>query len=151
MNRSWIILLLGLAAGLVAHESWRNWRAPCASDELSCQLAWMRADLRLTDEQFARVVELHHQSSTQLQQLALDISRMQEEFDAFEQARRAEGRVDFLEFARFVEERRQVEAAVDTSARSLIAATADVMSPQQRLRYLALVAPAANPADTHAQ
>ena len=150
MSRTLIVLFLSLAAGLAAHQGWRTWRAPCSSDELSCQLAWMRSDLRLTEEQFERVVQLHAQSTDRLRQLAVDISRMEGEFAAFEAARRNEGRVDFIEFARFVEERRQVNAAVDTSARSLIAATADIMSPQQRLRYLALVAPAVDPAERHA-
>lgn len=135
-------MFFGLAAGLIAFQGWSSWRNACDGDDLSCQLAWMRQDLRLTDEQFARVVELHDRSSTRLQQLALEISRMENEFEAFEAARRSEGRVDFLEFARFVTERRRIEAAADQSARSLIAATADVMSPLQRSRYLALVAPA---------
>lgn len=144
MNRAFSVVFLGLAAGIISHQAWLNWRGPCTSDDLSCQLAWIRDDLRLTNEQFSRVVDLHVESSSRLRELALDVSRMQDEFDEFEHARVSEGRVDFLEFARFVDERRQLEAAVGTSARSLIAATADVMSPQQRLRYLALVAPAAS-------
>lgn len=146
MNRGLLVMLIGLSAGLVAYQGWSHWRQGCVAGDLTCQLAWMREDLSLTDEQFDRVVALHARSSDRLHQLALEVSRMETEFAAFEQARKAEGRVDFLEFARFVAERRQIEAAADTSARSLIAATADVMSPQQRTRYLALVAPAAQTA-----
>lgn len=142
MNRGFLIMFLGLAAGLIAFQGWTSWRAGCRDGDLSCKLAWMREDLSLTDAQFARVVELHARSSTRLRELALEIARMDQEFAAFEQTRRSEGRVDFLEFARFVGERREIEAAADQSARSLIAATADVMSPAQRSRYLALVAPA---------
>ncbi len=142
MNRGFVIMFLGVAAGLIAYQSWTTWRAGCRDGDLSCQLSWMREDLSLTDEQFARVVELHARSSSHLRQLALDIARMDSEFAAFEQTRRSEGRVDFLEFARFVAERREIEAAADHSARTLIEATADVMSPHQRSRYLALVAPA---------
>ncbi len=142
MNRGALVLFLGLTAGLIAFCTWTRWRAGCNGGDLDCQLAWMRTDLELTDAQFARVVELHSRSHTRLRQLALDISRMEEEFVAFEDIRRSEGRVDFLEFARFVAQRRELEAAADRSTRSLIEATADVMSPQQRSRYLALVAPA---------
>ncbi|WP_221029553.1 hypothetical protein [Actomonas aquatica] len=145
MNRGYLVLFLGVIAGLIAYQGWTSLRAGCRDGDLNCQLAWMREDLSLTDEQFARVVELHARSSSRLRQLALDIGRMETEFAAFEQTRKSEGRVDFLEFARFVAERRELEAAADQSARSLIEATADVMSPTQRLRYLALVAPAAAP------
>ncbi|MCC5022205.1 MAG: hypothetical protein J6386_05120 [Candidatus Synoicihabitans palmerolidicus] len=129
MNHGAFVMFIGLAAGLISFASWSLWRQGCTNADLSCQLAWMREDLSLTDAQFARVVELHDRSSSRLQQLAIDIGRMEHEFAAFEQARRSEGRVDFLEFARFVAERRSIEAAADQSARSLIEATADVMSP----------------------
>ena len=142
MNRGFVIMFLGVAAGLIAFQTWTDWRSGCNDGDLGCQLAWMREDLHLTDEQFTRVVELHARSSSRLRQLALEIARMDSEFAEFEQTRRSEGRVDFLEFARFVSERREIEAAADHSARTLIEATADVMSPQQRSRYLALVAPA---------
>lgn len=142
MNRGLLVIFLGVAAGLISFQTWSGWREGCSSGDLSCELAWMREDLSLTDEQFERVVDLHARSSSRLRELAVEISRMESEFIAFEQTRRSEGRVDFLEFARFVAERREIEAAADQSARSLIEATADVMSPQQRTRYLALVAPA---------
>jgi len=67
---------------------------------------------------------------------------MQAEFAAFENTRRATDRVDFIEFARFVEARRSISRQCLDSTRQLVRAAANEMTPVQRERYLGIVSPA---------
>jgi hypothetical protein len=142
MSRSLLIIIVGLAAAVSAHVIWFNLHAPCTGDELECQLAWMRSELKLTNEQYARIKAIHENSSPRLLALAGEVARMREEYAAFERARVTEGKVDFVEFALFVEQRRMIDRECLASTRRLLAATADVMNPNQRERYLGIVGPA---------
>jgi hypothetical protein len=67
---------------------------------------------------------------------------MQAEFAEFERSRRTSDRVDFVEFARFVENRRELNRECLDSTRQLVLASAEVMTPEQRERYIRLVAAA---------
>lgn len=142
MNRVALVLLLGLLVGGSAHTVYYQLRHPPGLNSLEGQLAWMKDELRLDDTQYARIRELHEASSPRLRALAVQVARMQEEFAAFEHTRRTADRVDFLEFARFVEDRRAVNRECLESTRRLILASADVMNPAQRAHYLGLVAAA---------
>ncbi len=142
MNRTFLILLLGLVVGLTTHFSYFQLQDAAPTDSLDGQLAWMKAELQLSDLQYARIKELHVASSPRLRAMAVQVAQLQAEFTAFEKARRSTDRVDFLEFARFVETRRQVNEACLDSTRQLVRASAEVMSPQQRERYIQLVAAA---------
>jgi hypothetical protein len=146
MKHTALVLFLTMAVAAGAHVAWFQFRRPCADDSLDCRLAWMRAELHLTDAQFARVESLHRESRPSLVALAARVARMRAEYDAFERERRTVGEIDFLEFARFVEERRRVDRECHDSTRRLIAATVDVMSPEQRTRYLGLLGPLARSA-----
>jgi hypothetical protein len=140
MNRTFAVLLLGLGVGLGAHFLYFQLHRPPGLNSLEGQLTWMKDELKLSDEQYARIKELHEASSPRLRALAADVARMQAEFAAFENTRRTADRVDFLEFARFVEARRNINRQCLESTRQLVAASADVMTPQQRAQYLGLVA-----------
>lgn len=139
MNRTLLILLLGLGVGLGAHTVYYQLHRPSGMDSLDGQLAWIKSELDLSDAQFARIKELHEQSSPRLRALAVQVARMQEEFAAFETMRRTTDRVDFLEFAHFVETRRNINRECLESTRNLVQATAGVMTPEQRTRYLGIV------------
>ena len=139
MNRILVIVLLGLTCGLAAHVSWYRFRAAPRVDSLDAQLAWMQESLALSGEQIARLRALHEQSAPRLMQLASQVGRMREEFSAFERQRQSSGEIDFLEFARFVEQRRALDRECAHSTRRLVAASADLMTPQQREHYLALL------------
>lgn len=141
MKRAPAIILLGLAVGALAHVGWYVSQRPCQSDNLDCQLEWMKSELNLTNAQFARIKRIHEQSSPRLLALASEVARMREEYDAFERERTTDGRVDFIEFARFVEQRRTVDRECLTSTRRLVADSARVMTDRQRRRYLALLEP----------
>jgi hypothetical protein len=141
MNRTLAVLLLGLSVGLGAHFLYFQLHRPPGLNSLEGQLTWMKDELKLSDEQFVRIKELHEASSPRLRALAAEVARMQAEFAAFENTRRTSDRVDFIEFAQFVEARRNINRQCLESTRQLVAASAGVMTPQQRVHYLGLVAP----------
>jgi hypothetical protein len=140
MKRIALVLCLGLLGGVTAHYGWLAIEQPrTAKDSLDAQLAWIKTDLQLTPEQYARIKAIHEQSSPHLVALATSVARMREEFAAFERQRTTTGEIDFLEFARFVEERRRIDRDCLSSTRQLVDASAGVMTPLQRERYLSLL------------
>jgi len=142
MKRVFLTFALGLIAGVGSYLGYFHFNEPATTDSLEGQLAWMRTELHLTDAQFARIKELHRASHPQLQAMAAQVSLMQAEFSEFEQTRRTSDRVDFVEFAHFVETRRNLNQACLDSTRRLVLASAEVMTPSQRRQYLQLVATA---------
>ena len=139
MKRTFLTLIFGLAAGVGSYFGYFHFNEPAPTDSLEGQLAWMKSELHLTDAQFARIQELHRASHPQLQAMAAQVSLMQSEFAEFEQTRRTSDSVDFVEFARFVESRRNLNQACLDSTRRLVLASAEVMTPAQRQQYLHLV------------
>lgn len=139
MKRALLTLALGLAVGLGTHLAYYRLHRPVSTNTLEDRLAWMKTELRLTDAQFARVREIHQASTPRLRAIAAQAAGLQAEFLTFEQVRRAEDRVDFLEFARYVELRRRLATEGRDSTRQLVLAAAAVMTPEQRQRYIQLV------------
>jgi len=148
MKHAILIPLLGLVVGLTAHFAYFRLNAPAATDSLDGQLAWMRSELQLTDVQYARIKELHQASSPRLRAMAAQVAQLQSEFADFEKVRRTSDRVDFLEFARFVETRRLINRECMDSTRQLVQAAAGYMNESQRQRYLQLVAAASPHAES---
>jgi len=140
MRHGGLVLLLGLAVGVAAHVVYFRLHQPPDPATMDGQLGWMRSELGLSDAQFARIKELHEASSPRLRALAAQVAQMQAEFAAFEDTRRTADRVDFIEFAKFVEVRRNINRACLDSTRRLVQAAASEMTPQQRERYLGIVA-----------
>lgn len=147
MKHTLAIIFLGLAAGLVAHVSWFLAQRPCQSNSLDCQLEWMKSELKLSDQQLARIKSIHEKSSPRLLALAAQVARMRDEYEEFEHQRTTAGRIDFLEFAHFIDQRRAVNRECLTSTRQLVADAANEMNAQQRQRYLALLGPVLNSGD----
>lgn len=141
MSRTLLILFLGIIAGLAGYRGYLAYRAPASIENLEAQLAWMRTELQLSDEQFGRIQRLHQASHPRLQEIAAQLSHLQVEFAEFERTRQSGERVDFLEFARFVETQRSLNQARLASTKELVLASAEVMTPTQRARYLDWVAP----------
>ena len=141
MNRTFFILLIGLVVGAGTHLAYYRFSEP-NTDSLDSQLAWMKTELKLNEAQFSRIKELHQASSPRLHALADQVAQLQTEFAAFEDMRRTRDRVDFLEFARFVETRRKINRDCLDSTRQLVLATAEVMTPRQRQHYIKLIATA---------
>ncbi len=139
MKRVIATLILGLLAGVGSYFAYLRGHAALQADSLESQLAWMRTELQLNDTQYARIKQLHQASRPQLEAMAAQVASMQAELLEFERARRTADHVDFIEFARFVETRRNLNQACLDSTRRLVLASADVMTPQQRRQYLELV------------
>ena len=114
-------------------------------DGLEPLLSWMKTDLQLSEEQLARIRSVHEHFGPQLSSLAARVSQMQRELAAFEKTRRAAGEIDFLEYARFTEQRHKLDQECTESTRKLVAESSDIMTPRQRKHYLQLVDPALNP------
>jgi hypothetical protein len=136
MRLALLIPLAGVFAAVVAHLGWFEMRRPPSNQGAAGVLVWLQDDLHLTPEQFARIKTLHERSGPQLQQLAEQASEMRAELDAFENRRRNDGRVDFLAFAQFIEQRREFQRICTESTRRLLTASANEMTPGQRARYL---------------
>jgi len=140
MNRGLLVLLLGLAVGAATHVVYFQLHRPPDPGTLDGQLAWMRSELQLSDAQYERIRELHEASSPRLRALASQVAQMQAEFAAFENTRRATDSVDFIEFAQFVEARRNINRECLDSTRRLVLAAAGEMNPRQREHYFGIVA-----------
>jgi hypothetical protein len=146
MRRTLLILALGLAVGVCVHFTYYGMHQPAPTDTLDGQLAWMRTELQLTDAQFARIKEVHQASGPHLRALASQLAGLQAEFRAFEHSRRTTDQVDFIEFARYVDLRRHVSNESQDSTHRLVLAATAVMTPEQRQRYIRLVAAVELPA-----
>ena len=147
MKHFLFVLILGAAFGAGAHVAWFRAHQPGAGDPLDRQLAWMKAELRLTDAQLERIRSIHEASSPRLLELAAEVARMREEYAAFERERVSADQVDFVEFARFVEQRRAVNRECLASTERLVVATSGLMTPPQRARYLRLLEPSVKAGD----
>lgn len=141
MKRTFLTLALGLFVAGGAHVGWYQWRGPAAPKNEE-SLAWLKSQFVLSADQYARLRALHEKSNPRLRALAENMASMEREFAAFEAQRETSGEIDFIEFAHFVERRRTVEKECNASTRSLVAATAEIMTAEQRDRYLSLVEPA---------
>jgi len=139
-NRQLVQSYLRLVDPLLEQEP--NTTAKRPAENLDALLVWMKDDLKLNELQLAQIKNVHEQLSPRLLSLASQVAQMQHAYTAFENERRSAGQVDFLEFARYVEQRRQLDRECTESTRRLIAQAADVMTPSQRQQYLQLLDPA---------
>lgn len=147
MRRGVLVLLLGVTVGVATNLVYFQFHRPPDPASLEGQLAWVKSELRLSDAQFERIRQLHEASSPRLRALATEVSQMQAEFAAFENTRRTTDRVDFIEFAHFVESKRDIDRECLDSTRQLVMAAAGEMTPSQREHYLGIVAMAAPQTD----
>ncbi|HZZ59049.1 MAG TPA: hypothetical protein VFE31_14550 [Opitutaceae bacterium] len=136
------VVVLGAGAALATHWGWYRLHAAPAAIELTDQLAWMKAELRLNDEQYARIASLYRANSPRLQALSAQVARMREAYQAFESARVRTDRVDFLAFADFMRHQRELDRECAATLQELVDATSGVMTPAQRERYVRVVRPA---------
>lgn len=142
MKRILTISFIGLFMGVLTHTFYFQARQPADLNSLDGQLAWMQSELRISDTQLDQIKALHQASAPRLRALAAQVVKLQNELVAFENTRVVNGQVDFIEFARFVEARRNVNLECIASTRQLVLASADLMTAEQRTRYLGLVSTA---------
>jgi len=142
MKRTLIVISAGILAGLLGHAAWFAARRPQPPDGLEAQLNWIQARLELNAEQYEQIKRLHEQLRPQLATLAGEVERMRSQLAAYEHQRMTAGQIDFVEFARFLRQQRSIDDACEQSTRNLVATTVSFMTPEQRGRYLAILAPA---------
>lgn len=142
MKRTLTVLLLGLAGGLLAHLTWFAATEPKPPTGLVAQLDWIKVNLHLTEAQLQQIRAVHEQSAPRLLALAAQVEGLQERLATYEKARQTQGRIDFLEFARFVEQGRRLDDECVRSTEQFVAATMAVMTPQQQRQYRTLIDPA---------
>jgi hypothetical protein len=140
MRRGALVLFLGIVVGVATHIVYFHIHRPFDANTLDGQLAWMKTELQLSDSQFERIRELHQESSPRLRALAAQVAQMQAEFTAFEDTRMRSDKVDFVEFAQFVQVRRTINQECLESTRRLVLAAASEMNPMQREHYFGIVA-----------
>lgn len=140
MKSSAFVLIAGIAAGAATYALLLWMHPPYDPTSFDGRLAWIKDELRLSDAQYAHIRELHEESGPRMRALAMQLAQMQQELTAFEMTRRASDRVDFIEFARFVEARRNVDRECLESTRELVRAAASAMTPRQREHYFGIVA-----------
>jgi len=114
--KRWIIAFVLLLGAAVAAKFMYCWACPHISEE-RCTLSWLRTQLDLTPEQFARVSEIHQ--------------RLWPEIQKHKAAKEAGG---------------DEKACCDVTKR-LIDEVSAVLTPTQREKYLKLVSPCSSAGD----
>ncbi|HEY3757773.1 MAG TPA: hypothetical protein VGL42_16585 [Opitutaceae bacterium] len=143
MKRSFIVLVAGLAAGGLAHFGWYAARANRLPDTggLEVQMAWMKEELNLSDQQFSEIKTIHEESSPRLLALSAQVARMRAEYAAFEHERATTGQINFIEFAQFVSQRRKVDLECFHWTQRLAVETSRSLTAIQQEHYRKLLAP----------
>lgn len=139
MKRFLLVVLLGFVAGAAAHIGFYAFRRPTVENRLARDLAWMQTEFRLDDQQYGRIRSLHDRVGPELERLFSVLRTTHEELNRLEAVRRATDKVDFLAFHQAKEENRRARRQCRTLTLDLVYAVAEVMTPEQRRRYFALV------------
>jgi hypothetical protein len=139
MKRFLAIVLVGVVAGASAHLGFYSWRRPLVVTQLARDLAWMKAQFNLDDVQYERIRVLHNHTGPELERLFKVLRTTQEEIARLEEVRRATDRVDFIAYHQVTENQRRARLQCRALTLDLVYAVAEVMSPEQRVHYFALV------------
>jgi hypothetical protein len=147
MKRAILFVVVGVLSGVLAHETWYLARRPPPPESLEEQLHWMRVQLHLNAEQYARIKALHEERGPRLRELGTEVAQTRVTLQEFEDRRRNVGQVDFLAYKEFVDQRRAVDRQAAESTREIVAAALSVMTAEQRARYLELLNPPPDPTE----
>lgn len=142
MKRGLLILLLALAAGLGAFWVTRS-HQPAARQEVLLdampELAWLRRELKLSDEQFAKASALHTAYRPQCAAMCRSIADAQSTMESL--ARTARGMTP--ELAAAVTEHARVQAECQQKMLAHLYQTAGLLDERQAARYLDMMLPQA--------
>lgn len=135
-----IVIVLGAVLGLVSHFAYLN---AYSSDELMAggldKMEWLRAELDLTEEQFAGISRLHEDRESEIRTLSRKVRSLELLLAELEAERVNEGYVDYLEIRKYVSAKRKLDEACLKSTNELIASVGDLMDLEQRRRYFSIV------------
>ena len=149
MKRGLLILFLALAAGLAAFFGMRSHKMGAHHDVLldsMPELAWIKTDLKLSEEQFAKVRELHAAYRPHCEEMCHRIASTRERV----QAAAAHSREMTPELEKAIREHAETRAQCQAEMLRHIYRTAATLDKDQASRYLETMLPFAldpNPAD----
>ena len=69
MKRFLLVVLLGFVAGAATHIGFYAFRRPAVENRLAHNLAWMRTEFALDDQQYQRISALHDRTGPELERL----------------------------------------------------------------------------------
>lgn len=140
MKRGLVLLALAVIAGVAAFCLTRSHQMAehraLRLDSMP-ELTWVRTDLKLTDEQFAKVSELHRAYRPKCEDMCARISEADEK--VMTEARQSEAMTSDLESA--IRERAQTHAQCQQAMLKHIYETAAVLDKEQAARYLKTMLP----------
>lgn len=138
--KSLLVIVLGLSLGVSAHLAYFNaystgMRVTSGADKME----WLRVELDLTEEQFARITRLHQDRAGEIRTLSRKVRDLELMLAELEAERVNEGYVDYLEIRKYMQAKRKLDEACLKSTNELIASVGDVMDLEQRRRYFSIV------------
>ncbi len=141
MKRPVIILIIAIVAGLVSYSITRTQHASADGTLLDGlpELAWLRTELDLSDEQFAKVAELH----AAYRPVCGEMCRRIEESRARLESVALKNRTTDAELQQAIADYERVRGECKTKMLEHLYQTAALMSEEQAMRYLKTVLPAA--------
>ena len=141
MKKGLLILVLALAVGVTAffltHSRQMKEHREVMLDSMP-ELAWLRKNLSLTDEQFGKVSALHSDYRPQCAEMCLRIAKAQAQLETMA----ADARGMTPELAQAIQNNAQVRAECRRHMLEHLYQTAAVMDERQASRYLDIVLPA---------
>jgi len=140
MRKAVLIALLSLVAGILSFQGMRGCRPDLAKDVLlddMPELAWLRQDLKLSEEQFRRVAELHERYRPQCVDMCQRIATARGRVDAL--LRGGHGVTPELEVA--MHELARVRADCRLAMLRHLYETAAMLDDRQAARYLQALLP----------
>ena len=139
MKRFLLVVLIGFAAGALAHIGFYAFRRPTVENRLTRDLAWMQAEFHLDDRQYGSIRALHNRTGPELERLFTVLRTTHEELLRLDEMRRTADKVDFVAYHQAKAANRKARSQCRTLTLDLVYAVAEVMTPEQRTRYFSLV------------
>jgi len=139
MKRLLLIALFGVVAGAFAHIGFYSARRQTIDEAVGRDLVWMKDYFALNSVQYERIRSLHQRTGPELERLFNVLRTTSGELARLEEERRNSNGVDFLAYHQAAESNRVARSQCRALTLDLIYAVAEMMSPEQRIRYFDLV------------
>jgi len=140
MKKGIVILVLALAAGILAYYVTRSHQETAHKEVLLDsipELAWLRGELKLTDDQFAKASELHAAYRPKCAEMCRNIAEAHAKLEALAMT----GRKLTPELLEAIREHARVHAECQQKMLEHLYQTAELLDDKQAERYLATVLP----------
>lgn len=102
-------------------------------------MEWLRGELDLSEEQYARILQVHDQRTAEIRSLSKRVRELELLLAELESDRVREGYVDFLQIRDYLEVKRKLDEACEKSTSDLIVSVGSFMDLEQRKRYFSIV------------